>query len=137
MRLTLTVLLALTVLCGCSPNAGKLASFSEKYSVLHHNQDIPGLLQLIDYEEAQLGAIRRALNEETRWPLESLSFEPISKEESERLGENLSVEPRWRFFVTLDTEDRFTSEWLIGVTPEGIKILLPRSTRAEPAQSIL
>ncbi len=124
-----TLAMALTVLLGgCDPDTRALADFREQYARLHANGDLDGILEMIEIEDPDspvLRQVRRALAEETRWPVATLLFQRIPAREARLLAENLPSAPRWRFVVTLDTEDRLTSVWLVGKTPGGLRILLP------------
>jgi hypothetical protein len=129
------LLVGVILLSGCNPDSRKLTEFSENYLRLHNEQDVDGLLELIAIPPNSPKVrqqVRRALQEETRWPLARLGFVALTTEESNNLGPDFNTTPRWRFVVTHDTEDRFTAVWLAGETPEGLRLLL----RAPKKQTI-
>lgn len=118
------------LLIGCRNEPQALVKFAGTYAQLHNAGDVDGLMELIDIQGDDpkiIRQVRLALTEETRWPVKSVRFEPIENEDVEKLSATLSAAPQWRFIVTLDTEDRFTSVWLAGETGEGIRLLLPGS----------
>ena len=119
--------LAALLLNSCSADSQKFTEFSETYEKLHEAGDVEGILDLIEiqgHDPAVERQVRRALSEETRWPIARTRYESLSTEEAQTLSASYPAPPQWRFLVTLDTEDHLTASWLVGETPEGIRLLL-------------
>jgi len=113
---------------GCSqPHRQALDRFAEAYIRDHETGNIEGLLDRVDLPDDRPELrqfVRIAFLEETQWPLLDLQIERLSSSEQKRMRDSFSLEPLWRVYVILDTEDRFTSVWFAGIRDERVFLLV-------------
>ncbi|MEM0967120.1 MAG: hypothetical protein AAGJ81_13330 [Verrucomicrobiota bacterium] len=127
-RIGLSFSIGLFLLSACSQQTDELREFAETYLEFHDDQNIDGLIGLIAIKQGGpevFEKIRFAFYEETQWPLQDIQVEPLTDSEKKVLQPSLPGEPAWRVFIVLDTEDRFTSEWIAGYVNGQLKLLLP------------
>ncbi len=135
-RLTPPILWALLLaiaLPACGPTEPpEVRAFRETYQRLHNAGKAAELYELIAFAPGVPPATRQharlALREETRWPLRRILIQPATPEDLQNLlpkGATLPYPPEYTVTVTLDTDDRLTSQWLAGPPPQGLRLLLP------------
>lgn len=109
----------------------QLESLIGDYVAFHNTGDIQGIRELI-YWEGVSDRTRRiflfAMQEESLFPIKGIRYRPYEDEDRSQLLGGVAlppqVKPRWRVWLELDSDDRFTSSWLIGETPEGLRFLI-------------
>ncbi len=130
-------LIALALLVGaCSrPDQRALESFVQTYVSSHNSGDVQTLVDLVELPENRPDLrrfVQMAFAEEVLWPLKDIQIEPLSRKERDRIKDRFPLEPRWRVYVILDTEDRFTSIWLAGKTGDEVALLVEKSAHLDP-----
>lgn len=128
--------LAATIIwTGCSrPDQEALSSFAATYVAHHETGNVDGLLELIlipDSTSETDSFIRFALLEEVQWPLKDLQAERLDKSERIRMTDRFPLDPLWRIYVILDTEDRYTSAWIAGMRDGEVFLMVEKSPPGE------
>jgi len=103
----------------------------QRYVGYHNDGNTEGIRSLI-YWEGVSDRTRRiftfAMQEETLFPIKEIRYRPFEEKDREELLSGVSipigVTPVWRVWLVLDSEDRFTSSWLVGQTSEGLRFLI-------------
>jgi len=120
---------------GCSPSGNtELSQFAETYIAAHQAKDVETLLGLVALPpgcERLRSFVTLALSEEVTWPLRDFQTEVIPQAERSRLRGKYSLDPIWRIYVILDTDDRFTSVWLAGENEEGVRLVVEIDDRTQ------
>lgn len=113
----------------------ELSKFLRTYEAHHRNADLSALEEMVYWGQTTAltrRAFRFAMQEETRWPLRKIQVRRYREEDwSELIGSHPippAVQPRWKVSFHLDTDDQFISRWIVGETPEGLRLLGGPST---------
>jgi len=118
-------ILSVVLLVGCQPEvASEATAFANRYAVLHQERNLDGLEELVawgDAPEAVRTHFRRAMAEETRWPIRTIRIEEATQRDiRDHFGrEEPPPGPLYRLEIRLDTADGFGSVWIVGEPREG------------------
>ena len=103
-----------------------LYNFVQDYQTYHHSQDVDAIVGLFYWEGVERNhqtQLRRALTEETRFPIRGISVRPSTPEDTVthfgHTGMRPNLEPHYYIAIELDTDDALGHSLLIGRTPDG------------------